>query len=186
MRRPLAILCLAAALSAAAPARADMELFAADRIIRATLEDDVEAVERALQQGLSPESVDGQGRTAVQLAALAGNEDILRALIEHRARLTHRDRVGNTALGYAAANGHEGAVQVLLDAKAPIDQENRQGMTPLMLAAAAGRHAVVRLLLERGADAARRDFTGRTALEWAERNRRQVVVRVLRAAGVTE
>jgi ankyrin repeat protein len=146
---------------------------------------DLAKAERVLATGGSvPDSrLDDSGKTALMLAAAAGNEDMVALLLRYKAKPDYRDTVGNTALCYAALGGHRAAAEELINGGASVDLENRQGMTPLMIAAQQGRVDMTRLLIARGADLTKLDYTGRTALAWAEFNRKGAVAGVLKQAG---
>lgn len=137
-------------------------------------------VRRALDQGIDPSTVGGDGRTALMLTAFDGHSETARLLLERGARVGDRDGAGRTALMYAASGPNDETVRILLEWKAnpfAVDQEER--FTPLMFAAEEGQADVVRTLLRHGADPALVDVDGDTALDFATRNRHQAVVRLL-------
>jgi ankyrin repeat protein len=184
--RPIAAMALAICL-AALPARA-IDLLVTNPLYDPVIAGDTDKVARVLGTGGSyvDSTLDEEGKTALMLAAAAGNDAMVDLLLRYRAKPDARDSIGNTALAYAAARGQIEAAEALLRGRAAIDPENRQGVTPLMQAAQQGQAAMVRFLLARGADSGRRDYTGRSALMWAEFNRRATAVAVFRRAGVTE
>ncbi|MEE8334483.1 MAG: ankyrin repeat domain-containing protein [Alphaproteobacteria bacterium] len=178
---------LVAALAlAAAPAFAQLDLFASDPLLEAIRFNNIEQVEKRLLRGGSTEIADFDRRTAIIYAATTGNADIMEILIKYKAQITHRDKLGNTALFYAASLGNIDALELLIEKGAKVNGENKQGITPLMEAARNGRLEVARILVDARADTARRDYTGRTALMWADWSRKAAVARYLRGAGVRE
>lgn len=98
-----------------------------------------------------------RGETAAMLAALRGNLDIVRLLVEKGAQL---NRPGWTVLHYAAVDGNVELLQYLLDQNAYIDAESPNRTTPLMMAARHENIDAVRLLIAAGADPTPRNDAG--------------------------
>ena len=109
-----------------------------------------------------------RGETAAMLAALRGNLDIVRLLVEKGAEL---NRPGWTVLHYAAADGNVELLQYLLDQHAYIDAESPNRTTPLMMAARHENIDAVRLLVAAGADPTVRNQTGFDAARYLESHR---------------
>ncbi len=171
---------------AAVGARADFSPFSSyhDNVARATAQNDVFRVRQLVGSGTSPNQVDDNGRTGLQIAAINGNLQIAAILLKASAHLDLKDKLGNTALHYATDRNQVEMVQLLLDVKAAVDPENKNGMTPLMIAASRGNIEIVQALLAKGANVRKIDFTGRDALSWATEGRRPAVIQALqRAAG---
>lgn len=89
------------------------------------------------------------GESPLMMAALRGNLDMARVLLERGAKV-HQD--GWSPLHYAATGPEPKVVALLLDRGAPIDALSPNKTTPLMMAAGYGAEASVDLLLSRGAD----------------------------------
>jgi len=98
---------------------------------------------------LDIDAVNGSGETPLMLAALRGQLDWARRLLERRAKV---HRAGWSPLHYAATGPEPKVVALLLDRGAPIDARSPTQNTPLMMAARYGAEANVDLLLARGAD----------------------------------
>ncbi len=113
------------------------------------------------------------GETALMLAALAGDLDISRRLLDRGARV---QRPGWSPIHYAASGPSTELTRQLLDLGATVDAVAPNGTTPLMLAAQLGPEATVTLLLERGADPRRRNQRGLQALDFAESGGRAFMV----------
>ena len=170
-----------------ASARADIALFSAyhDNVARAAALSDVPAVRHLLSQGNNPNNdVDDSGRTAMHLAALNGNIQIVAILIKAQAKVDVTDPLGNTPLFYAAERNQLDIAQLLMDVGAEVDKQNKNGMTPLMVAASRGNIAIVQALLAKGANPRKADFTGRDAVGWAQDSHKPVVVQTLQRAAV--
>ena len=154
-----------------------------NNVARAAAANDAVKV-RELVGEQSPNQVDDEGRTGLQIAATNGNLQIAAILIKAGASLDQKDKLGNTALHLAADRNQVEMAQLLIDVGAALDADNRNGMTPLMLAASRGNAAIVQALLAKGANARKTDFTGRDALSWANDSRRPAVVQLLQRAAV--
>lgn len=87
------------------------------------------------------------GKTALHLAAHAGNEELTRLLLKNRADVTAKSSGGETALHLAAGIGNEVLSRLLLECGAHVTAKTWDGETALHRAADKG--AVTQLLLER-------------------------------------
>lgn len=108
-----------------------------------------------------------RGETAAMLAAVHGNLDIVRLLVEKGAEV---NRVGWTPLHYAAVSGNVELLRYLLDRHAYIDAESPNRSTPLMMAARHDRIDAVHLLIEAGADPTPRNDARLAAADYLDRN----------------
>ena len=112
------------------------------------------------------EKLDAAGENAMMLAALNGDMDLVKALIDKGAEVNKK---GWAPLHYAAANGHDDIVKLLLDNSAYIDAGSPNGTTPLMMAARGNHLSTVKVLLDAGADSRLKNQIGLTALDFAKR-----------------
>jgi ankyrin repeat protein len=94
------------------------------------------------------------GETGLMVAALKGQVDICRALLERGAPV---DSEGWTALHYAASGNSLSALKLLLTRGAAVDARAPNGRTPLMMAVLHASEEVADALLAAGADPAARD-----------------------------
>jgi ankyrin repeat protein len=125
------------------------------------------------QPSVKVEARNPKGESPLMLAALKGDLDMARRLIQRKAEV---NKPGWTALHYAASNttlASQEMVRLLLEHHAYIDAESPNRTTPLMMAAHYGHPAVVKLLLEEGADPQLRNEQGLTAIDFARRAERQ-------------
>lgn len=111
------------------------------------------------------EKLDTAGENAMMLAALNGDIDLVKALIDKGAEV---NRKGWAPLHYAASNGHDDIVKLLLDNSAYIDAGSPNGTTPLMMAARGNYLSTVKVLLDAGADSRVKNQLGLTALDFAK------------------
>lgn len=110
---------------------------------------------------------DASGMSALHQAALSGNVDIMRLLLDHGAVVDIADSKNMRPLHYGSWQGHDGLVELLLLHHADVNQPASDGNTPLHLASEHGHFCVVRKLLEAGADATLTNHHHRTPLDVA-------------------
>ena len=85
-----------------------------------------------LESGVSVNAKDAQGgATPLNTAALYGQTDIAKLLIDKGADVSIASRDGNTALHLASFFAHEDIVKLLLENGASVEAKNRRGETPL-------------------------------------------------------
>jgi ankyrin repeat protein len=106
-----------------------------------------------LEAGVDPNTVDSQGYTALQRAAIAGNLQLVTLLVQYGANMTalSMNQFGDLPIHLAVAYGHENIVQWMLDNGVPVDIRNRLGATPLHSAVYNNRMEIARYLLDSGA-----------------------------------
>ena len=109
------------------------------------------------------ETVTQEGRDFV-LAARFGQENAVRDMLNHGARINSRDELGNTALIAAASEGHKGMVALLLAQGAVIDTQSHDGTTALMAATVTGNTEIAKSLISAGAKIDIGRNNGETAL----------------------
>jgi len=71
-----------------------------------------------------------EGKTALHVAALKGNEELVRMLCDLGADFDLPDNDGNTPLHYASAWGHVTIVQLLIERGCQYSARNNEGFTP--------------------------------------------------------
>ena len=122
--------------------------------------------------------------TPLHMSALAGNTEVVAALLARGARLEARageSLYRATPLYLAAQNGHSEVVRLLVARGANLHSRlARLEVTPLFVAAERGHSEVVRLLLAGGASPHARNYNGLTALAVS---RDQEVVQLLLGSG---
>lgn len=102
--------------------------------------------------GVHINSSDGEGLTALMVAASAGHEHIVRLLLKRNALVNQQSVYGWTALMQSSFNGHLPVVGVLLQNKADPNLRNVFGASALSAACRNGHVAIASLLLDAGAD----------------------------------
>ncbi|EKM59136.1 uncharacterized protein PHACADRAFT_86933 [Phanerochaete carnosa HHB-10118-sp] len=80
-----------------------------------------------------PDTLDwanSDGKTAMHMAAMRGNEELVRMLCDFGADIDLADNEGNTPLHYASAWGHVLIVQALIERGCQFNMRNNDGSTP--------------------------------------------------------
>ena len=134
------------------------------KLVRAWLRTgDVNARTRPESQGGKLWSV-----SLLATAAVGGQIEAARELLQLGADINGRDAGLNTALMQCALMGRSEGVRFLLQHSASVDLQSTLGHSALMLAAASGSWDCVRALLDAGADPELCDVRGCTAFQIAE------------------
>jgi ankyrin repeat protein len=81
----------------------------------------------------------GKGYSALSIAALLGNADIVQALLGAGALVDDKSEMGMTPLLLASGEGHIAVVKTLLSAGADINHRDEFGRTPLLAAIQKGK-----------------------------------------------
>ena len=139
-------------------------------------------VKRLGEAGAAIDGTDDKGRTALWVAADAGNAPVAAELLAKGARAMV-DATGDTPLHRAASGGYTEIARALVRANAPVGPANEAGNTALMLAAYAGADAIVDLLIAGKADVDYRNANGMSALMLAAKAGHVRVAERLVAAG---
>ena len=152
----------------------------AGQLCDAASNNDVGLLKRLVDNGISPDGGDYDGRTALHLAASEGNNKIVEWLVGAKANVNVKDRWGNTPLLDAVTHGHEVAARVLFESGGRMDVANASGM--MCSAASTGDLTLLRMLHESGCDVRIGDYDGRTPLHLAAAEGQVVAVSFLLAA----
>lgn len=142
-------------------------------LLNAVLAADLSKVAVLLKGGADCNSKNGEGATALMLAAGVGNLEMVKMLLEAGADVDATDARGWTALmkslfNYEQNRGFPDVLEVLIDAGADIEHQVAYGTRPLMIAAGYGEARVVEVLLLAGVDVGAKNEGGRTAKTMAE------------------
>ena len=122
-------------------------------LIGAARQGDADAVQALLAGGADPSRAQGDGMTALHMAALEGHADVVAVLLGAGAEVGATTRIGAyTPLHLASQGGHGAVVRALLEKGADATRATtNSGTTPLHLAARVmdGEEAVAALLESR-------------------------------------
>jgi hypothetical protein len=139
-----------------------------ESLIRCVREGMARELSLFLRAGFSPDTRDQAGVPLLNLAARAGNPDMLRTLIEAggQVNLLAEDR-GSSALLDAVMIRRPDMVRILMEAGADIHLKTKDGQSALIIAAGAGDEACTEMLLKAGADPDDADVLGASARKYA-------------------
>jgi hypothetical protein len=112
---------------------------------------DAEAVQKLLDAGVSADTKDERGISALHYAVGVNRLDILKQLMDKRADPKVEDPQGNTLLHYAAGYGHQQTTEYFLQCGLPMNAKNKRGETPLDCAKRNKHQHIITLLQSRGA-----------------------------------
>jgi ankyrin repeat protein len=105
---------------------------------------DAAGAREALSEGDDPNAADGQGFTALHLAAQECQPDVATLLLDHGAQVDAMNQFGNTPLFTAVFNsrGNGSVINLLRDRGADPHRANQSGQTPVGLARLIGNYDV--------------------------------------------
>ncbi len=117
-------------------------------------------------------------------AAMHGDIDAVRSLLEQSADVDAPQGDGTTALHWAAYRDDAEIARLLIEAGADLDAKTRLGdLTPLLLAAKNGNAALIEILLEAGGNANDADANGTTPLMYSAASGNTDAVKLLLEGG---
>src|SRR5262245_17900903 len=125
----------------------------------------------------------GAGRTDVADAAMKGDKEALRSLIQQKADVNAPQVDGATAVHWAVYRDDADALEMLIAAGARVDVANREGVTPLHMASLYGHVAIIDRLLKAGSNVKQKGPAGETMLMLASRNGNPDAIKLLLSAG---
>ena len=112
---------------------------------------DGNAVKLFLAAGMNPNALNSDGKPALVVATLAGNETMVDQLLDGKADINIKTKDGQTPLMGAAVNGNTRIVNTLLSRGADFDVKDTHEFTALMYADGAHKSEVRGLLVKAGA-----------------------------------
>ena len=140
-----------------------------------------------LERGANTSIKDHEGGgTAILRAVDAGNEAMVKLLLEYNADIQVRDDLNRGLLHSAAIDGYEGIVRLLLERGLKVDAQDQNGKTPLHDASRDGNYKVARVMLDSNADRTIEDKHGRTPWDIAWQYGKLNVMRTLDGEDVIE
>ena len=116
-------------------------------IFDAIKNNNLEQLQKAINDGADVNKADNEGATPLYVAAYKGHLEVVQHLLENGADVNKSTNGGFTPLYIAAQQGYLEVVKLLLDNGAEINKANSNGDTPLYIAAYKGHLEVVQLLL---------------------------------------
>ncbi|MFC1522705.1 ankyrin repeat domain-containing protein [Elusimicrobiota bacterium] len=160
-----------------------------DRLMEATLENDIGGMKKALEAGADPNGTTEPGFFALQVAMMYGYTDAARLFIAHGAD-ANQEFKGRPVFVDAGFYGRLEIMKILLSAKelgskenADVNAKDPYGYTALMFASMRGDIEVVRFLIDSDADVNIKNNNGNTALKYAQERCYTVIIKMLQDAG---
>jgi len=129
--------------------RVDLPVDGMPPIVQFARDSNIGAVRRLIKNFCDINAQDPTGKTALMVAAYQGHTELVKVLLEAKAKLDLKDIAGITALVFAAYQGHTKIVDWLLKKGADPHLKSTQGGTALMIAAQEGHAKVVEVLLKK-------------------------------------
>lgn len=190
MKKPILLAALVLLLASAAggspdPQRARKKLekediaFTPEMFLKKVFSGDDDIVQLFLEAGMSVDTADEKGWTALHRAAQGDSEKTLAVILKAKPDLNARTKAGDTALCRAAASGTAKNVALLIQAGADVNAVCGFQKTALHEAAHEGDAAKVSALLAAGARTEARDDRGQTPLHLATNNQTPAVATAL-------
>jgi ankyrin repeat protein len=116
-------------------------------------------------------SLDMLARTsAIHAAALAGQVECTRILLDHGSNVDHRGLEGFTPVIYAAHGGRLAVIELLARRRADLNAKADHGHSALMCASHSGHKESIQTLVRLGADVTLRNNTGESACHIAAKS----------------
>ncbi|KAL9701296.1 hypothetical protein quinque_004737 [Culex quinquefasciatus] len=119
---------------------------------------------------LNLNATNGEGLTALHVAAIHGNLDMVNILMDHNVSVSARTKSGATALHYACRERRLNVIKLLLNrchSADIIDLKDCRGDTPLHYAVEQNQLRIVEILLSAKADKSLRNLAGRRPIDIA-------------------
>lgn len=116
-------------------------------LFEAAMEGNMAGVEKAIADGISPNSTDDEGRTPLMVAVYQNRAMLAETLIQHGADVNAKDKEGYSVLYYAGAHGNFESVYSLYENGAKFDK-NDPSFVETWAAAQENGHAHIVELLE--------------------------------------
>mmetsp|Transcript_25810 Transcript_25810/g.80476 ORF Transcript_25810/g.80476 Transcript_25810/m.80476 type:complete len:309 (-) Transcript_25810:93-1019(-) len=142
---------------------------------------DAAMVTKGVESGISGQTVDEDGVSALMMAAMNGSLETCQVLLDHGASANAPEPIsGRTPMMFAAQGGGTAVVELMLGKKADPSKADSEGQTALMWAAVANKADTAKVLAGFGFT----DMTnekGQTALAVAEAMGHAATVAVLKA-----
>lgn len=121
-------------------------------IVEAAKKGDLATVKSQVSSGVSVDTKDNRGRSALYFAVSEGKKEVVDYLLGEGANPNSKRDDGDSALMAAARKADMETVTKLIEAKADISQADNFGRNPLMMAAQGGSKEMVDMMLKKGAD----------------------------------
>ncbi|KGO36599.1 hypothetical protein PEX1_044240 [Penicillium expansum] len=120
-----------------------------------------------LNHGIDVNADHSIGTSALHIACLNQDNDLVQILLRHGADVNSQDQMGTSALNIACTNQYNDIVQTLLKHGADVNVLNQIGTSALDVACVIQNHHLVQTLLKHGADVNSQNLKGKSILQIA-------------------
>jgi len=145
---------------------------------------DIDRIKECLEEGVEVNCRNRHGSTPLILAAIAGQDEIVKFLLESRADVNAQDHHGWTALLFTCAYSKTSTSKILLaHPDINVTLQNVTGGTALILASHSSEYVIVKALIDRGADVNAKQTIGLTPLMMATDAGHRKIVQLLLDSG---
>jgi ankyrin repeat protein len=127
-------------------------MFTVRGFLKAAANGDTATITRYIERGGYVDARDGEGDTALHLAAENGHEDVIRQLVKAGLRIEEKNKKGYTPLGTAILYDQPRALKELLENGADPNAAQEFSFSPLSLAVSRHHNSCLKMLLEAKAD----------------------------------
>jgi len=136
-----------------------------DAMIKAARSGDINKVVEYLDTGVSIESTDQYGNTALTRACDNGSIELVTCLLERKADVNHINQFQCCAIHGASMAGNKDVVDCLIQYGAHVNRPSSRGNRPLHFAALYCKEGLISLLLANGADPTLVNEDGKNAID---------------------
>ena len=157
--------------------------FTDNDFMAASTSGNIKVMEKFIKDGGDVNKTDDHKRTALQRAALYGEEAVIELLITKKAKMNPSDKLGATALHWACRGGHPDIIKRLVKGGAKINSKDKLFSTPLHVAVRCGQLEAVEALVSLKADVNAKDREGDTPLHDAVRLGKFKMIKILLEGG---
>lgn len=148
--------------------------------LQAAKEGDAAILQKGVDSGISGQTVDECGVSALMMAATKGSLESCQVLLQHGAEVNTAEPLsGRTPLMFAAQGGFNDVAELMIGKKADLSKADSEGGTALMWAAVANKADTAKLLAGFGSKD-QKNAKGETALAVAEAMGHAATVAVLK------
>lgn len=153
--------------------------YASETFQEAVYKNDIDSITKLNSTANNIDVRGTNGKTALMIAAKAGNRDLVEQLLEKGADANAENINGGTAVMFAAISGSSAIIREILEHGADINARGSNGWSALMVSAAKGHESATQTILGAGADINTTDIYLWTPLMRAAHENQISVIKIL-------
>ncbi len=147
--------------------------------LHAIKNDDINLISQLIRTEVNINQADQTGKTALMVAAKAGNPQLVKKLLDNGALADIKNNNGGSAIMFACIKGDMETIRLLIEKEVDVNARGSNGWGALMIASAKGHTEVVKLLLQHNVDVNTVDVYEWTPLHRASYENREQIVELL-------